>query len=125
MVKGAGMRTIRLFLLIEGVAFITAALIHFGVLAAGFQHFKAGVAESVIGAVLTLGLLLTVIRPFWTRPAGLAAQGFALLGTAVGIFTIAIGIGPRTVPDIVYHIVIVAVLVSGLIAAARTPRIAG
>ena len=50
---------------------------------------------------------------------GLAAQGFALFGTLVGIFTIAIGVGPRTGPDIVYHIIIVIVLVSGLIVTAR------
>jgi len=44
-----------------------------------------------------------------------------LLGTLVGIFTIAIGVGPRTVPDIVYHVTIVIVLVSGLVVAARRP----
>ena len=55
----------------------------------------------------------------WTRGIGFAAQAFALLGTSDGIFTIAIGIGPRTAPDIAYHIVIVPVLVAGLIVAAR------
>jgi hypothetical protein len=118
------MRAIRLFLLIESAAFLAAALTHFGVLVAGYEHFKAGVAETVIGAVLAGGLLLSSIRPEWRRAIGLTAQGFALLGTAVGIFTIAIGVGPRTAPDIAYHVVIVAVLVSGLFAAARLPRIA-
>jgi len=56
-----------------------------------------------------------------TRAAGLGAQAFALVGTLVGIFTIAIGVGPRTGPDIAYHIAIVAVLVAGLIVAARAP----
>ena len=37
-----------------------------------------------------------------------------------GIVTIAIGIGPRTTPDIVDHAAIVAVLVCGLVAAARS-----
>jgi hypothetical protein len=64
---------------------------------------------------------LSFIRPAWTRWVGLAAQGFALLGTLVGIFTIAIGVGPRTVPDVVYHAVIVVVLVWGLIVTARAP----
>jgi hypothetical protein len=49
----------------------------------------------------------------------LAAQGFALFWTLVGIVTIAVGIGPRTAPDIVYHIGIVGVLVWGLVAARR------
>jgi hypothetical protein len=108
-------RTIRLFLLFEAAAFGAAASIHRGVLVDGYQHHKAFVAESVIAAVLLAGLTVTWIAPKWTRVAGLGAQAFALLGTAVGLFTIAIGVGPRTAPDIVYHAVIVAVLVWGLV----------
>ena len=61
----------------------------------------------------------------WTRATALLAQGFALFGTLVGLFTIAIGIGPRTAPDILYHIAIVAVLVWGLAVArqARVPQV--
>jgi hypothetical protein len=51
---------------------------------------------------------------------GLIAQGFALLGTLVGVFTIAIGVGPRTVPDVAYHVLIVIVLISGLVGGAPT-----
>jgi hypothetical protein len=36
-----------------------------------------------------------------------------------GIFTITIGIGPHTAPDIAYHIIIVPALVSGPIVAFR------
>lgn len=118
------MRTqpIRLFLFLEAAAFLAAALIHFGLLMDGYEHQKAGTAETVIGAVLLVGLVLTWIRPGWTRRVGLAAQTFALLGTLVGIFTIAVGVGPRTVPDVAYHIGIVVVLVSGLLVAARASR---
>jgi hypothetical protein len=35
----------------------------------------------------------------------------------VGIFTIAIGVGPRTVADITFHLSIVTVLVFGVIVA--------
>jgi hypothetical protein len=112
-------QTIRLFLLFEAAAFIAASLVHSGVLITGYEHQKARIAESVIAIVLLSAAALTWIRPRWTRKVGLAAQGFALLGTMVGIFTIAIGIGPRTVPDITYHIVIVIVLVSGLVVAMR------
>jgi hypothetical protein len=71
--------------------------------------------------VLLVGATLTWIRPAWTRPVGIAAQGFALFGTLVGVFTIAIGVGPRTAPDVAYHIGIVVVLVWGLVFAARAP----
>ncbi len=73
----------------------------------------------MIAVVLLVGLVLTWIRPGSTRGVGLAAQAFALLGTLVGIFTIAIGVGPRTAPDIVYHVGIVVLLVSGLVVAVR------
>ncbi|HJY08426.1 MAG TPA: hypothetical protein VJ323_19050 [Bryobacteraceae bacterium] len=112
-------RAIRLFVLIEGVAFIAAALTHFGVLIGGYEHEKAGTAESVIGIVLLAGLALTWIRPASTRVIGLAVQAFALFGTFVGIFTIIVGVGPRTAPDIVYHICIVIVLALGLTQTAR------
>jgi hypothetical protein len=45
----------------------------------------------------------------------LAGQAFALLGTLIGVFTIAVGVGPRTTPDIAYHIAIVVVLIWGLV----------
>src|SRR5438034_11691254 len=116
-------RAIRPFVFFEGAAFVAAALTHFGVLMHGYEHQKAGTAESVIGIVLLVGWALTWILPRSTRGIGLAAQGFALLGTLIGIFTIAIGVGPRTVPDIVYHIGILVVLGSGLVVAVRARQI--
>src|SRR5881296_1977043 len=49
--------------------------------------------QAAIAVVLLVGLVLTWIRPGSTRGVGLAAQAFALLGTLLGIFTIAIGVG--------------------------------
>jgi phosphatidylserine synthase len=112
-------QAIRLFPFFEGAAFLAAALTHFGVLIHGYEHQKAGTAESVIGIVLLIGFALSWIRPRSTRSIGIGVQAFALFGTLVGIFTIAVGVGPRTAPDIVYHVVIVTVLVSGLVMALR------
>ena len=67
-------------------------------------HLKAGIAESVIGAVLLAGLVFTTLWPASAYTAAIAAQSFALLGTAVGLFTITIGIGPRTTLDLVFHV---------------------
>ena len=113
-------QTIRLFMLAEGASFLAASLVHAGALIPGYEHRQARIAESIIAAVLLGGAVLTWLRPASTRAVGLAAQGFALLGTLVGLFTIAVGIGPRTAPDLVYHAGIVAVLVWGLVVAART-----
>jgi hypothetical protein len=112
-------QVIRTFLLAEAATFVVAALIHSGWLMSGYEHHEARVAESIIAAVLLAGAALAWLRPMWTRAAGLVAQGFALFLTLVGIVTIAVGIGPRTPLDIVYHVVIVAVLVWGLIVARR------
>jgi hypothetical protein len=113
--------TIRRFLALEAIAFIVAALVHAGVLLGGHAHPQARVAESVIAAVLLAGLVYSWLRPSSTRRTGLAVQGFALFGTLVGAFTIAIGIGPRTVADIVYHVGLLAVLSWGLVVTSLLP----
>lgn len=120
--RESAMRKIRWFLFGEGCAFSLAASIHFGALISGYQHQAAGTAESVIAAVLWIGLALAAIFPAATRTVGLTAQGFAAFGTLVGITTIMIGVGPQTIPDIGYHIAILIVLISGLVTAARAKR---
>jgi hypothetical protein len=58
-----------------------------------------------------------------SRTLGLVCQGFALLGTLVGLFTIAIGIGPRTVLDLVLHSATIALLLTGLVLVTRRQRV--
>jgi hypothetical protein len=112
---------VRRFLVIEAAAFLLAALIHAGRLVQGYQHRPARIAESVLALALLAGLATSVLRPALTRAAGLFAQGFALLGTLVGIFTIIVGVGPRSVPDVIYHLAMVGLLLWGLGTTARAP----
>lgn len=112
-------QVIRRFMAVEATSFGLAALIHSGVLMAGYEHYRARIAESVIAAVLLAALAATWVRPGSTRAFGLAGQGFALLGTTVGLITVAIGVGPRTTLDIVYHVSIYCVLLWGLRVTAR------
>ena len=113
--------TVRLFLALEVASFVLAALVHFGVLTRGYEHGSAATAESVIGTVLLVAFALTWALPARTPLIGIAGQAFALLGTLLGAFMIAIGIGPRTVPDLVYHAAILLALAWGLLVAARAP----
>lgn len=53
------MRAIRVLLIIQIALFAFAALTHFGVAVESHEHRAAGTAESVIGTVLLIGLLLT------------------------------------------------------------------
>lgn len=113
------MNRIRIFLLVEALSFAIASLIHSGRLIQGYQHPQARIAEGVIATVLIAGLVLTWIRSGAVRRVGMVVQGFALLGTLVGVFTIIIGVGPGTLPDVVYHIGILLILAGGLSVAAR------
>jgi hypothetical protein len=112
------MKRVEGFLGLEAAVFATAALVHAGILLNGYQHRQARIAESVIAAVLLVGLTASMLLPRLSRTAGLAAQGFALLGTLVGITMISIGVGPRSVLDIALHISMVTLLVTGLYVAA-------
>jgi hypothetical protein len=111
--------TIRLFLLLEGATFVTAGLVHFGVLTHLDRDPQAARAESTIAAVLLLGFGLSWVWPSRTRGIGLAAQAFALTFTLVGAYLSVVGIGPHTVPDVVFHVGILLALVWGLVVAAR------
>ena len=113
------MKNVLTFLIVEAAAFATAALVHAGILVGGYQHRAAMIAESVIAGVLTLGLVVSAVRPSSSRTAGLAVQAFALLGTCVGIFTMVIGVGPQSSFDIALHAGFVTLLIAGLTVVAR------
>ena len=83
----------------------------------GYEHAKARIAESLIAGVLAAGTVIGWLRPDVTRRAALWAQGFAFVATLVGLLTIILGVGPRTVPDVICHIAILGVLALGLAAA--------
>jgi hypothetical protein len=58
-------------MLCQGLSLIVAALIHFGVLMTGYEHRRAGTAETVIGVVLLGALTL------WRRPRPLPISRLA------------------------------------------------
>ncbi|HEX7120687.1 MAG TPA: hypothetical protein VF212_17980 [Longimicrobiales bacterium] len=115
-------RKLRILLAAQAAAFTIAALVHGGALIAGYEHREARIAETVIATALAAGLLATWLWPARAARIATVVQAFALLGTLVGLFTIAVGVGPRTVPDIVYHIAIVGVLAWGVGVAVRAGR---
>lgn len=123
MVSGA-VRTLRpsvarTWMLTEALALGTASMVHAGRLVPGFAHAQARTAEAVIAVVLVLASVETWLRPGDARHAAIFGQGFALLGTLVGLATIVAGIGPRTVPDVIYHALLLALLAAGLTWAVR------
>lgn len=115
-------RRTTLLLAIQTLLFAAASLVYAGVLASGYEHSRASIAEGVIAAVLFAGLVVSVARRTATRTIALVAQGFALLGTLVGAFTIAIGVGPQTKADALFHVLLVVLLLSGLAVAWKSKR---
>jgi hypothetical protein len=111
-----GLRTVwtaRGFLLVQVAMFLLLVTIHFGLLIDGYYHAAAATTESVIAAVLVFGLLLTW-TPRWSRRAATAAQLFGSLGVVLGLFTFALGIGPRTILDLSLNLVLLLTLAVGL-----------
>jgi len=91
------------FLAVAAAAFALACLSHAGILFSGWQHGRARTAESVIAAVLALAGAAAWSSPRNKRPIARAALAFALLGSLLGAFTIAIGSGPQTPADFALH----------------------
>ncbi len=116
------LKVVRSFLIAQAAIFVAAVSIHFGWLVTGYQHQAAGTAESVIACVLLAGLLLTWAPPPWARRAAIAAQAFGVLGVLVGLYTIAVGVGPRTALDLTFHAGMLIALLAGLVVTARAPR---
>ncbi|MFZ0014129.1 MAG: hypothetical protein WAL25_08440 [Acidimicrobiia bacterium] len=114
-------RTVRLIIVIAAVSLLVASMIHLEVLTTGHRHQQAGTAEAVIGAVMLVGLGLTWLPGRRPLSIGLLTLWFGLLGTLVGVFTIIIGVGPQTTADIVYHLLLIALLATG-VAVARKGR---
>src|SRR5262249_38554497 len=102
------------FLLLPTAIFLSALSLPFGVSLGSYGHQAAGTAESVIAVVVGAGFLLTWTPPPWSRRAATGAQAFGILGVLVGLFTIAIGIGPRTVLDLTLHGAMLLTLIAGL-----------
>jgi hypothetical protein len=114
-------RSLLAFLIVEVAAFAGASLTHSGVLMQGYEHTQAGIAEAVIAAALATAIVVGLLRPGTSRVLGLSAQGFALLGTSVGVFSMVRGFGPRSAADLAFHVGIATILVAGLVVAFRLP----
>jgi len=84
-----------------------------------FDSDDAGIAEAIIALVLVAGAIAMVSVPRRARAVGLASNGFALVGFAVGL-TITAQAGH--LPDIADHSAILPVLVASVVVLLRIPR---
>jgi hypothetical protein len=102
---------------LEAVTFFIGALLHLGVgIPLGFvvleepPIFPAVVVESLCGLFLGVAAYAVLTRKSWAWPAAVAGHAFALGGVLLGVTAIALGGGPDTTLNHVYHRVMLVVL---------------
>jgi hypothetical protein len=107
------MRDLRVLLAIEALSLAAAAFLHLPQAGAEATN-SPSIYEGTIAVVLLVGLLVAVARPDWAAWAALITQAFAIVGAWIGLFLAIRGVGPNSVPDLVFHVAIVVLLAWGL-----------
>jgi hypothetical protein len=101
----------------EAVTFLFAALLHLGI-PLGLSEpriIPAAIVEGLCGLFLAVSAYAVVTRTRLAWGAALAANLFAVAGVLLGITALALGVGPSTEANTIYHRVILVVLVVVLV----------
>ena len=114
--------TIGVLAALYAATFLVGAVLHLGVrIPAGFavlaepRIFPATVVEGLCGLFLAVGAYAALSRKTWEWPALTAAHAFAVGGVLLGITALALGGGPSTELNTIYHRVMLAALAAGLV----------
>jgi hypothetical protein len=106
---------------VYAVTFLFGALLHLGGrVPLGFavleepRIFPAAIVESLCGLALAAAAFAVFARRRWAWTVALAAHGFALGGVLLGMAALAVGAGPSTELNTIYHRVMVVALVAVL-----------
>ena len=104
-------------MLVEAVSLALAAVVHLGhriplgsFVVAGERATFTAVVELVIAALLASGGLAVLSATLRARLFAAMVTLLAIVGAIIGLVTISLGTGPRTIPDLAYDIVIMVVL---------------
>jgi len=103
------------------VTFFFGALLHLGLrIPLGFTVLSepgivpATVVESLCGIVLAVAAFAMLTRKSWAWSAAFAAHAFSLGGVLLGMGALAVGAGPSTELNAIYHRVMLVALVAVL-----------
>ena len=110
----------------EALTFLLAALLHLGI-PLGFSEpriIPAAIVEGLCGLFLAGSTYAVFARTRLAWGVALAAHLFAVAGVLLGIIALALGVGPSTVANTIYHRVILGVLVVLLLLATPAARAA-
>ena len=113
--------TVGILSAVYAVTFFFGALLHLGGrIPLGFAALEepriipATVVEGLCGLALAVAAYLVLARTGWAWTAALAANAFALGGVLLGMVALAVGAGPSTELNTIYHRVMVVALVAVL-----------
>jgi len=106
---------IGVLMVLEAITFLLAALLHLGIqFPLGFsapQMIPAAIVEGLCGIFLAVGGYAVFVRKSWAWQGAVAAHVFAVAGVLLGITALALGAGPSTQVNTIYHRTILVVLV--------------
>jgi peptidoglycan/LPS O-acetylase OafA/YrhL len=100
-------------MIVEAATFLVASLLH---LTVEWEPNAAG-PEALIGVVMAVGAFFAFRG---RRSVALWTSAFAAFGTCVGITAISAGPGPKSVPDLTYHGLILTTLVVSIVLMVRS-----
>jgi hypothetical protein len=109
---------IRALLVCGSGIFLVAGLLHLGVRVVGIAEppiADAARVEFIAGLALAIAAAGVFARARWAWYAALAAQALAAAGVGLGMAALAVGLGPTTLLNFVYHRVMLALLIAGLV----------
>jgi hypothetical protein len=110
------------FAALYAVTFLIGALLHLGVqipvgsaVLAEPRIVPATIVEGLCGVFLAVGAYTVLTRRTRAWPAVTAAHAFALGGVLLGMAALAVGAGPSTELNTIYHRVMLVALAAGLV----------
>ena len=114
--------TVGTLAVLYAVTFFLGALLHLGLrIPLGFavlaepRIIPATIVEGLCGLGLAIGAYAVLTGRGWAWSAVTGAHAFALGGVLLGITALALGAGPSTELNTVYHRVMLVALVAGLV----------
>jgi len=120
--QSAAVTTIRVLVVFDAATFVLAAMLHLGVrVPLGFavlaepRIIPASIVEGLCGLFLAVSVYALLNRQSWGWLITTAAHVFALAGVLLGMFSLAIGFGPRTELNDIYHRLMLLLLIIGLV----------
>ncbi len=102
-------------IVVEAITFLLATLLHLGIpIPLGFSEPRiilAAIVEGLCALLLSLSAYAVFARKTWAWRVAIAAHAFAVAGVLLGITALALGRGPSTEANTIYHRVMLVVLV--------------